>query len=403
MRWRLVYPLIALAACRDDPGSTTPEIAGATLTTDEDAPISHTALATDPAGRVLALSAQPPMHGTAAVDGLRVTYTPGADYHGPDAFTVTVTNGERQASARIHVTVGPVNDPPVVGDDAFSATEDLPLVRTHAALLANDRDADGDALAVTGVQNAVNGTAVLGADSVTFTPDAGFVGAASFESVVGVGADTDVGTVMVTVAGCGDGVLAPASGEQCDDGNTAGGDGCSATCQLERLAVFTFTGAAGDELVFPADGAAPPPGLATIPTITRGPGLDPAAAPDEFSSELWTVLPAVDPDDYYELTITPAAGFTVSLLGIELDERRSPSGPLFWSLRSSLDGFSTDLAMFALPDDSSFRRDQLVLLGPAFHDLTAPVDVRIYGWDSEGSLGTWRLDNVEILGFTTGP
>ncbi len=33
---------------------------------------------------------------------------------------------------------------------------------------------------------------------------------------------------------CGDGMTAP--GEQCDDGNAAGGDGCSATCQVETTA-----------------------------------------------------------------------------------------------------------------------------------------------------------------------
>ena len=32
---------------------------------------------------------------------------------------------------------------------------------------------------------------------------------------------------------CGDGTTQGSCGEQCDDGNTAGGDGCSATCQLE--------------------------------------------------------------------------------------------------------------------------------------------------------------------------
>lgn len=32
---------------------------------------------------------------------------------------------------------------------------------------------------------------------------------------------------------CGDSVLSPANGEECDDGNAAAGDGCSATCQLE--------------------------------------------------------------------------------------------------------------------------------------------------------------------------
>ena len=32
---------------------------------------------------------------------------------------------------------------------------------------------------------------------------------------------------------CGDGILS--SGEYCDDGNAAGGDGCSATCEVELL------------------------------------------------------------------------------------------------------------------------------------------------------------------------
>jgi cysteine-rich repeat protein len=32
---------------------------------------------------------------------------------------------------------------------------------------------------------------------------------------------------------CGDGITDPARGEQCDDGNTLPGDGCSPTCQLE--------------------------------------------------------------------------------------------------------------------------------------------------------------------------
>ena len=36
---------------------------------------------------------------------------------------------------------------------------------------------------------------------------------------------------------CGDGVLQAADGEACDDGNNVSGDGCSATCQVERCQV----------------------------------------------------------------------------------------------------------------------------------------------------------------------
>jgi cysteine-rich repeat protein len=41
--------------------------------------------------------------------------------------------------------------------------------------------------------------------------------------------DADLATCDV----CGDGVTNVASGEQCDDGNVADGDGCSSTCQFE--------------------------------------------------------------------------------------------------------------------------------------------------------------------------
>ena len=40
--------------------------------------------------------------------------------------------------------------------------------------------------------------------------------------------------IKLTAPGCGDGIVQVASGEQCDDGNTVSGDGCSATCQLEN-------------------------------------------------------------------------------------------------------------------------------------------------------------------------
>ena len=43
---------------------------------------------------------------------------------------------------------------------------------------------------------------------------------------------------------CGDNILQPAFGEQCDDGNNTSGDGCSATCQIESTAPAPGAGAA---------------------------------------------------------------------------------------------------------------------------------------------------------------
>ena len=50
---------------------------------------------------------------------------------------------------------------------------------------------------------------------------------------------------------CGDGILQPEKGEECDDGNTMGGDGCSAQCQDEWKYAFvtsqTFSGMLGGQ------------------------------------------------------------------------------------------------------------------------------------------------------------
>jgi cysteine-rich repeat protein len=52
-----------------------------------------------------------------------------------------------------------------------------------------------------------------------------------FVVVEGNGDEDDAPTFVLSMAGCGDGVLDP--GEQCDDGGRLSGDGCSKTCALE--------------------------------------------------------------------------------------------------------------------------------------------------------------------------
>jgi Ca2+-binding RTX toxin-like protein len=80
------------------------------------------------------------------------------------------------------VGVVPENDAPLaVADSGFAGLAGVPFVIAAAALTGNDSDPDGDALVVGAVSGAVNGTAVLNPDgTVTFTPDAGFSGTASF-------------------------------------------------------------------------------------------------------------------------------------------------------------------------------------------------------------------------------
>ena len=65
-------------------------------------------------------------------------------------------------------------------------------------MLADDVDVDGDALTVTIATQPLHGDVVVNADgSITYTPDAGYLGPDSFTYTVNDGTLSDTGTVSV--------------------------------------------------------------------------------------------------------------------------------------------------------------------------------------------------------------
>ena len=94
---------------------------------------------------------------------------------------------------------GPVldNEAPVANADAATVDEDDAVA---VDVLGNDTDPDGDALSVSGVGSALNGDVTNNGDDVTYTPNANYCGADSFEYTVSDGnGGSDTGTVNVTV------------------------------------------------------------------------------------------------------------------------------------------------------------------------------------------------------------
>ncbi|KQV70342.1 DUF4082 domain-containing protein [Rhizobium sp. Root1220] len=96
-----------------------------------------------------------------------------------------------------------VNSVPIAANDnGFSTYSNVPLSLAAAALLANDTDADGDPLSITGVSGATHGTVNFDGQSntVVFNPTAGYVGAASFSYTISDGrGGTSSATVSLTV------------------------------------------------------------------------------------------------------------------------------------------------------------------------------------------------------------
>jgi len=179
-----------------DDAATTPEDTAVLL--------DVTANDSDPDGDPLAVGevTGAPDHGAVVqnADGT-LTYTPDGDYNGPDAFTVTVCD-DRGACAEetVTLTIEPVQDAPVAVDDTAATASDAPVT---VDVLANDSDADGDALSVTAVSDPAGGAVVIEDDgTVTYTPDAGFSGQDTFTYTVDDGQGNEAtATVSVEVGG----------------------------------------------------------------------------------------------------------------------------------------------------------------------------------------------------------
>jgi VCBS repeat-containing protein len=130
------------------------------------------------------------------------TYTPAADYSGPDAFTYQAGDGSLSSNtATVSISVTPINHAPVAVNDSYSATESTVLVVDAAkGVLANDTDRDGDPLTATVVTSPAHGTLVLNASGAfSYTPTQGYSGADAFTYRAGDGILTS-NTATVTIA-----------------------------------------------------------------------------------------------------------------------------------------------------------------------------------------------------------
>jgi len=122
--------------------------------------------------------------------------------------------------------------------------------------------------------------------------------------------------------------------------------------------------------------------------------------------------------EYYEVTLTPDAGYAIAGDSIKFSFERSGTGVRTYAVRSSLDGYTANLtAVYGLPTTNVdvqagniffLKRDilttqnrNIIVLGPSFTNLTSAVTFRFYGWNSEAGTGTFSIDNVNFIGSSS--
>lgn len=107
---------------------------------------------------------------------------------------------------------------------------------------------------------------------------------------------------------------------------------------------------------------------------------------------------------YFQFTLTPASGNTVTLSEIRFGARSTGTGPAAYALRSSLDNYTSNIATGSINPNSTWAVKSNLSLSSTSLDGTA-ITYRIYGYNGSGSAGAnttnWRIDDLKITVTTT--
>ena len=160
-----------------------PVASNSSVTTPEDTPVAIPLSVVDSDSDPLtsAIVTQP-THGVLSGTFPNLTYTPAANYYGPDSFTFKVNDGTVDSNvATVDITVTMDSNPPVAVDDSYSVAPGTTLVVPAPGVLANDQEYDPVHTAIALFTNPAHGVVTLMIDGgFTYTPAAGFTGTDSF-------------------------------------------------------------------------------------------------------------------------------------------------------------------------------------------------------------------------------
>ncbi len=239
--------------------------------TDEDSPVTIDVLANDidPDGAGLSVVSAAAGHGTVNInaDGT-LTYTPDANYNGPDRISYSIQDASGDlSSAEVAVTVNPVNDPATVSAGSGSVTEDSAAsLSVSGQVSVSDVDA-GEA----GTQPQGNVPGAYGVFSIDATGNWSYSadnGQAAIQQLGQGETLTDSftvtsldgsssNTVTITIVGTNDGpVLAVSNLSTVEDGPVVTGQASFSDVDVSDSHVYSISGqpAAGTVSIDPSTG-----------------------------------------------------------------------------------------------------------------------------------------------------
>lgn len=196
----------AVVSITINPVNDAPVALGQNLTTAEDTPLPVLLSGTDVENNPLTYSiVNPPQHGTLNGTAPSLTFTPAANYHGPDSFTFRVNDGTlNSTTAFVSITITPVNDAPVAVSQTVTTNEDGTL-----NLLLNVTDVENNPITYAIVSPPLHGTLSGTLPDITYRPAANYYGSDSFTFKGHDGSvSSNTATITITINAVNDAPIA---------------------------------------------------------------------------------------------------------------------------------------------------------------------------------------------------
>ncbi len=135
----------------------------------------------------------------------------------------------------------------------------------------------------------------------------------------------------------------------------------------------------------------------TISGVGLGSGVTLNAANNRYNAQSWTTSTSLDLADYFTFTLTPNSGYKINFSSFVFTSQTSATGPTNFAVRSSLNGFSSDIST---PNATGAS---VSLSSSNFQGITSSITFRIYGFSAGGGSGTYSINDFSFSGIVLLP
>jgi len=131
----------------------------------------------------------------------------------------------------------------------------------------------------------------------------------------------------------------------------------------------------------------------TVSGIGRGSGIAGSNANNRYNANGWSTS-TIDLTDYFEFTLTPAAGYKIDFTNFVYTSQVS-SGTPSHSFRSSVDGFTSDIGT------PSTTGTTISLSGASYQNITSSITFRFYTYGVPLATTTFSINDFTFNGSVT--